>query len=172
MIEKKTLVGVLSDTHMLELESGLSKLLVRVFRDVGTVLHCGDYVDYAVVEMLKGEGWEVIGVAGNMDGETIRRMLPETRKVTIENHTIGLVHGWGSRNGIEKRVAQCFDDVEGVVFGHSHRSYWGRMGDIWLFNPGSARDWNSPFGRATVGILEIGDYVQGRIVRLNDFTDG
>jgi putative phosphoesterase len=156
-------IGVLSDTHMREPSRGFLEGLKRVFESVEQVLHCGDYVDGSVLEMLHGEDWEVIGVAGNMDGSEVQRMLPPRRRIRVGNTRIGVIHGWGPPQGLERRVAQAFEDVDGVVFGHSHQPYWGYVEQVWVFNPGAACGWGSPMG-CTVGILELGGRVHGRII--------
>ncbi len=156
-------VGVLSDTHMRTPPPGFSAALREAFQDVGTVLHCGDCVHGSVLDMLSAQGWEVLAVAGNMDPAELHRALPRTRVAQIGGRRIGMVHGWGAPDGIEKRVLAAFDDVDGVVYGHSHRPQWRRIEGTWLFNPGAACGWGSPLG-PTVGVLEIGADVEGRIV--------
>ena len=89
-------VGVISDTHLAG--SGLGKLatqivqkvnvdipalkamLKRHFRGVSVILHAGDLVDWAVLEMLEDFG-KVYAVAGNMDPAPVRDRLPEKRVV-------------------------------------------------------------------------------------------
>ena len=158
-------IGVISDTHMNGPSRSFLEALRAVFDGVEMVLHCGDWVCPAVWDMLEGEGWELVGVAGNMDAMEIHRSLPASRRVHVGDKVIGLVHGWGSPQGIEKRVAGAFEDVQGVVFGHSHRPHWGLLGGVWLFNPGPACGWGSPMG-PTVGVLEIGDQDRGDILPL------
>lgn len=156
-------IGVLSDTHMRGLSKSFLEALRRAFDTVEKVLHCGDYVDPSVLDTLCGEGWDVIGVAGNMDVAEIQRTLPITRRIRVGQTRIGLIHGWGAPHGLERRVVQAFDDVDGVVFGHSHQPYWGYLESVWAFNPGAACGWGSSKGR-TVGILDVGDPVIGHIV--------
>jgi uncharacterized protein len=158
-------IGVLSDTHMSGPSRGFLAELRQSFAGVHRVLHCGDCVRLSVLDMLQEEGWEVTGVAGNMDDAAVRESLPVARTIRFENTTIGLVHGWGSHQGLEGRVAGAFDGVDGVIYGHSHRPHWGRVGGMWLFNPGAACGWGSPKG-PTVGILEIGEQVKGTIISL------
>ncbi len=158
-------IGVISDTHMRAPSEDFLGALRVLFEGVEKVIHCGDYVALGVLEGLRAEGWDVMGVAGNMDTEEIQRSLPLTRTVHMGGMTIGVIHGWGAAQGLEKRVAGAFQGVDGVVFGHSHRPHWGRLGDVWLFNPGTACGWGSPSG-ATVGILEIGEGVSGRVLPL------
>ncbi|MGQ9654147.1 MAG: metallophosphoesterase family protein [Thermodesulfobacteriota bacterium] len=158
-------IGVISDTHMRALSEDFLGAVKVLFEGVEKVIHCGDYVALGVLEGLRAEGWDVMGVAGNMDDEEIQRSLPMSRTVRLGGITIGVIHGWGSAQGLEKRVAGSFDGVDGVIFGHSHRPHWGHWGDVWLFNPGTACGWGSPSG-ATVGILEIGERVTGTVLPL------
>jgi len=158
-------IGVISDTHMRAPSEEFFLALRVLFGGVEKVLHCGDYVALSVLERLQAEGWDVIGVAGNMDPHEIQTGLPSTRTLRLGGRTIGMIHGWGPPQGLEKRVAGAFQGVDGVVFGHSHRPHWGRLGGLWLFNPGTACGWGSPSG-ATVGILELGEAVSGHVLPL------
>jgi|Deesub1362A_J573_1020465.scaffolds.fasta_scaffold00247_40 hypothetical protein len=160
-------IGVVSDTHLTGVSEEFLQALRRSFVGVDRLLHCGDYVDPSVLEMLEAEGWEVIGVAGNMDPPSIRGSLPATREVRLGQYRVGLTHGWGAPTGIEKRVVRAFEGVDGVVFGHSHRPFWGEVEGIWAFNPGAACGWGSPKGR-TVGILDLGKGVRARILVLGE----
>jgi uncharacterized protein len=159
-------IGVISDTHMRAPSRAFLDALRAAFAGVTRVLHCGDWVDGSVLDAMAGSGWEVLGVAGNMDPLDVQRRLPRARTIVVEDTRIGLIHGWGSPQGIEARVSGAFQDVDIVVFGHTHRPYWGCMGGVWLFNPGSACGWGSPMG-PTVGILEVGERMEGRIVPLD-----
>jgi uncharacterized protein len=158
-------IGVVSDTHMRVPPRAFLDALRDAFQGVERVLHCGDCVDASVLDTMEGEGWEVLGVAGNMDPLDIQRRLPRTRTIVLDGTRIGLIHGWGASQGIETRVSEAFQDVDVVVFGHTHRPFWGRMGPVWLFNPGSACGWGSPMG-PTVGILDVGEHVEGHILPL------
>ena len=92
-------VGVISDTHLAtggirrlaskmiqkvseDLEA-LYELLAPYFKDVSAVIHAGDLVDLAVLEVLKRFG-EVYAVAGNMDPASVRQVLPEKRIIELK----------------------------------------------------------------------------------------
>lgn len=158
-------IGVLSDTHLKTAPHGFIRALRVALGEVELVLHCGDWVSPAVMEAMEAEGWDVIGVAGNMDSPELHRRLPVKRELEVGGIKVGLLHGWGSPEGIETKVSRAFGDVEVVVFGHTHRPYWGRFGNLWLMNPGAACGWGNPQG-PTVGILEAGDMVRGSILKL------
>jgi len=158
-------IGVISDTHISSSHEGVPKALLNELRGVDLILHAGDLVVLQVLEALR-EVAPVEAVAGNMDDPQVKETLPRKRILSVENVRIGLTHGWGSPVGLPERVLGEFaDDLSVVVFGHSHRSYQKRVGEILLFNPGSARrGFLSPV--RSYGILTIqGDHVEGNILR-------
>ncbi|MFK5926273.1 MAG: YfcE family phosphodiesterase, partial [Desulfuromusa sp.] len=134
-------IGVLSDTHLHSLDAGMilaQKLLDGPFADVEAILHAGDQTCPDLDSCFYPIPW--YGVRGNMDG--LQSLLPTKRIVALAQKRIGLVHGWGAPTGIEKRVMDSFsgDDINVLVFGHSHRPVCRMVGKILLFNPGSPTD--------------------------------
>ena len=159
-------IGVLSDTHIHSLEAGTTlaqKLLSGPFADAEVILHAGDHVCPELNSCFHPLPW--YGVCGNMDMP--QAGLPIQRVVEISGFRIGMVHGWGSPSGIEKRVLDNFSTVaiDVLVFGHSHRPVCRRVGPILLFNPGSPTDRRSA-PHHTVGLLHIGDKVTGELIRI------
>jgi uncharacterized protein len=67
-----------------------------------------------------------------------------------------------------RQVRAQFDDVDVIVFGHSHRPVNRLVDGVLMFNPGSlGPDYYMPYGPA-IGILTIdGASVSGEIVPLN-----
>lgn len=158
-------IGVISDTHLRRVPEGFLEGLRIAFQGVDVLLHCGDWVSKAVLEALAAQGWEVLGVAGNMDPPELHSVVPAKRELNLEGRRLGLVHGWGAPGGIEKRVMNSFQGVDVVVFGHTHTPFWARLGEVWLFNPGSAAGMGNPKG-PTVGILDMGEEIRANIVPL------
>ena len=160
-------VGVLSDTHIHSFNIGIEfakKLMNGPFSDVDVILHAGDHVHPDLGSCFYPVPW--YGVRGNMDSQ--HDNLPVQRIVKLADSRIGMVHGWGTLNGIEKRVLNSFfgEDIDVLVFGHSHRPVCRKVGSILLFNPGSPTDRRSaPFH--SVGILDIDTEVTGEIIRLD-----
>ncbi|HDH97323.1 MAG TPA: metallophosphoesterase [Proteobacteria bacterium] len=162
-------IGVISDTHLRSGDDAslLTELVESsYFRDVDLILHAGDHVVLDVVEMALAPK-RLVSVRGNMDvGEAAE--LPIKRVVELAGKRIGLIHGWGSPDGLAERVAAEFadEDVDLIVFGHSHRPYEGRVGGRLLFNPGSPTDKHfAPYN--SVGIIEItGGGVDVEVIRL------
>jgi hypothetical protein len=155
-------VGVISDTHLRSYNQNLAQKLAKHFKDVQMILHAGDITELSVLDMLDAP--QVIAVLGNMDGFAAAGSLPAKRLLKLEGFQIGLIHGYGPPNGLGKRVRQEFDDVDAIVFGHSHKPTNYVQDGVLYFNPGSASDGRG--GEKTVGILTIGDSISGEIIEI------
>ena len=149
-------IGVISDTHAQSL-SELPARLIQALSEVDLVIHCGDFTGGDVLEGLKRLK-EVKAVRGNMDSLELRLLLPEKDVLQIQGRKIGITHGYGAPVGAEQRVRRSFDNVDIIVYGHTHMSQNKVIRGILFFNPGP--------GRRSYGILDIGEQVQGRIVKL------
>ncbi len=74
-----------------------------------------------------------------------------------------LARGLGSytagvrRSGLAGRVRGEFDDVDVIIFGHSHASCNERIKGALMFNPGRCRD--------SYGLLTIAEDIKAEIVR-------
>ena len=149
-------IGVLSDTHVISLAEIPEQILTALAK-VNLIVHTGDFVAKGVLDGLKQIG-KVRAVRGNMDSEELKRVLPEKELLRIEGKRIGITHGWGAPYGIEDRVRGMFEDVDIIIFGHSHQSKNEVKKGILFFNPGRARD--------SFGILTVGEEVKGEIIKL------
>ena len=146
-------IGVLSDTHLRHPNPALDIILAEMFKDVDMILHAGDIVSAKVLQYL--ELHRVIAVCGNMDDYEVAGMAPQERIISAGDKKIGLVHGWGSREGLENRIITRFHEKPDIiVYGHSHVPFWGSVDGVRMFNPGSASQ-NRSGAKPTVGILEI-----------------
>jgi putative phosphoesterase len=149
-------IGVVSDTHATSLAEIPDRIL-QALADVDLIIHAGDFVTKDVLDGLKRLG-EVKAVQGNMDSDELKRILPEKELLVIEGKRIGIIHGWGSPYGIDDRVGKMFENVDVIVYGHSHYSQNEVKKGILFFNPGRARN--------SFGILTIGEEVRGEIINL------
>ncbi|MCU0594814.1 MAG: metallophosphoesterase [Desulfobacterota bacterium] len=157
-------IGVLSDTHIHHVTEDFRDLLDRHLSQVEVIFHVGDYTSPVVVDYLSSRNFH--GVHGNMDSSAIKDALPEKKIVEIAGFRFGLIHGWGSPRGLEERVRAQFNDVDVIVFGHSHRAMNEVVRGVLLFNPGTASGFSAS-GEHSFGILECGDTVKGEIVELD-----
>ncbi|MFC2050017.1 metallophosphoesterase family protein [Chloroflexota bacterium] len=149
-------IGVLSDTHI-HLAEEIPQGIVRALSNVDLIVHAGDFVDVAVLEGLKWIG-EVKAVHGNMDSMRLRSLLPAKEFLVAEGKKIGIIHGWGGPEGMEQKIRTRFEDVDIIIYGHSHRAKIERIGDVLFFNPGP--------GFYSFGILTIEEEVKGEIIRI------
>lgn len=160
-------IGVISDTHIIDAWSDdtlIKYVQDQQFQGVDLVLHAGDLVDSQI--LTRFTACPVLAVCGNMDSPTFG--LPTRRVISAGPFRIGLAHGWGSPNGLEQRLLKEFssENIDCMVYGHSHMPVCRWQGEKLLFNPGSPTDRrNAPFH--SVGILEVGDTIQGRIISLD-----
>lgn len=131
--------------------------MLNALADVDLIVHAGDFTETAVLEGLRTLG-EVKAVCGNMDSTAIKMALPRRELLVAEGKKIGIVHGSGVPWGIAGRVRGEFDDVDVIVFGHSHTSCNERIRGALMFNPGRCRD--------SYGLLTIADDVSAEIIRI------
>jgi len=155
-------IGVVSDTHLREANEYLRRISERFFSDAEMVLHAGDLVDTAVLGAFQGK--DVRAVRGNMDQDDA---LPEKLIIEVEGTRIGLIHGWGMPFGLEAKLLRQFENIDCLVYGHTHSAANHVKGGILFFNPGSPTD-RVFAARNTVGILEVvSGSVTGRILEIN-----
>jgi len=149
-------IVVLSDTHMPSPGRNLPQKVVDCIKRADLIFHAGDIAGQEFFDELLAMK-EVRAVCGNMDHPELRAKLPSQRIEEIEGVRIGIIHGTGGPNGIEKRVQLLFGpdaELDVLVFGHSHVPMNRRDGNLLLLNPGSATDMASQLG-PTFGILSI-----------------
>ncbi len=159
-------IGVLSDTHLREPTGELERAL-EVMGDVELIVHCGDIVSLDVIEFLEKKA-PVKAVCGNMDPPEVSKVLPKKLVFEVEGIKIGITHGYGAPWGIEERVRQVFsgEDLDVIVFGHTHNPVNQKIKGILFFNPGSPTD-KFYAQENTLGVLEVEKgRVEGRIIKL------
>jgi putative phosphoesterase len=149
-------IGVVSDTHATSFAQ-LPDTILTALAEVDLIIHAGDFTTKDVLDGLRRLG-EVKAVWGNMDSAELKRILPEKELLVIEGRRIGIIHGWGSPYGIDDRVGGMFEDVDIIVYGHSHYSQNEVKKGILFFNPGQAKN--------SFGILTVGKEVKGEIIKL------
>jgi len=149
-------IGVISDTHVTSFAE-ISDRILLTLAEVDLIIHAGDFVTKDVLDGLKRLG-EVKAVCGNMDSGELRRILPEKELLLIGEKRIGVTHGSGGPYGIEDRVGRMFEDVDVIVYGHSHQPKNEIKKGILFFNPGRARN--------SFGILTVGKEVKGEMITL------
>ena len=156
-------IGVISDTHLQEVDSHLREIYHNYLSDTDLIVHAGDVISMEVVDFLSDKPLHV--VQGNMDSLEIKGKFPKTKIIDVEGFRFGLIHGWGSPVGIEKRIKSEFKNVHAIIYGHSHRAVNHIYKDILFFNTGTATGF-SVLGSHTIGILYVGKNVKGEIISI------
>ncbi|MEV0601790.1 metallophosphoesterase [Streptomyces sp. NPDC050315] len=130
-----------SDTHLPQRAKVLPDQLLAEIERADAVLHAGDWVDTATLDLLEARARRVIGVYGNNDGPELRARLPEVARAELGGLRFGVVHETGGAQGRERRCAERYPDLDVLVFGHSHIP-WDTTapGGLRLLNPGSPTD--------------------------------
>lgn len=156
-------IGVISDTHLNRVSREFVQIFEEYLADADMILHAGDIVSEKVIDFLADRN--VHAVYGNMDPFEVQRRLPGKTIVEAGSYRIGLIHGWGPSAGLEDRIADEFTDVDAVVYGHSHMAANHLRDGVLYFNPGTATGYSSS-GIHSIGVLELGDRISGRIIPL------
>jgi len=160
-----TRIGILSDTHIPKAATELPPAVYREFRGVDMILHAGDLVEAEVLKKL-GTLAPTHAVCGNMDMPDLKKSLPEKKIIRVEGYKIGLFHGYGPPGRIVNIVAGEFNNVDAIVFGHSHNPLCREIDKTLFFNPGSPTDKIfSPYN--SLGMLEVSEKgIRGRIIKI------
>ncbi|MBC2878656.1 MULTISPECIES: metallophosphoesterase family protein [Streptomyces] len=132
---------LMSDTHLPKRAKVLPPELLGLVPRADVVIHAGDWVDAATLDLLEARSRRLLAVYGNNDGPELRSRLPEVAYAELGGLRFGVVHETGAAQGRERRCAERFPDLDVLVFGHSHIP-WDSTADgrLRLLNPGSPTD--------------------------------
>ncbi|MCX5329436.1 metallophosphoesterase [Streptomyces sp. NBC_00140] len=132
---------LMSDTHLPKRAKVLPAPLLAELPCADVVLHAGDWVDTATLDLLERLSGRLVGVYGNNDGPQLRARLPEVAYAELGGLRWGVVHETGPAQGREARCATRYPDLDVLVFGHSHIP-WDTTAPtgLRLLNPGSPTD--------------------------------
>ncbi|WP_039044012.1 metallophosphoesterase family protein [Sporosarcina sp. ZBG7A] len=161
-------VIITGDTHIPGRSRNLPKRLLDACTDSDLIVHTGDWRSPDVFETLSTFA-EVKGVYGNVDGKEMRALVPARQLIDIGGLRIGLVHGHGEKKTTEQRAIEEFaeEQVDAIVFGHSHIPVIKYFKGVLLMNPGSPTDKRKlPFYSFIT--LEIGDDIRPELVLFQD----
>lgn len=144
---------MLSDTHIPNAAVDMPAKVYVALEGVDLILHAGDMATPEALEKIEGIA-KVKAVRGNMDRFPTLKELPIKSVVEIGGVRIGLIHGYGPPHDLADRIGHEFEDVDAIVFGHTHRPMNEVRNGVLYFNPGSPTD--KIFSASnTFGILTI-----------------
>lgn len=115
-------IALLSDTHNVLREEVLSNI-----EDCDYILHAGDVNNQEVLKALQSIAPTII-VRGNTD--TNLEHLPTNATITIEGITIYITHK-------KVDIPQKLENIQIVMYGHSHKYESYFQNDMQYINPGS-----------------------------------
>ena len=127
---------MIADTHLPRGERRLPDRCVDALRAADLIVHAGDFSRPSVLADLRQLG-PVAAVHGNVDSPELRRELPETISLELEDVVLGVIHDAGPAKGRLERLRVRFPEADAVVFGHSHMPLHEERGGFQIFNPGS-----------------------------------
>lgn len=150
-------IVILSDTHIPARAKRLPEILLKTCEEADWILHAGDWQTLDVYFELSAYA-ETIGVAGNVDPWEIIDRFGKKKVLNLNAVKIGITHGDGTGKTTEQRALDTFadDDVDLIIFGHSHIPVMKEINGVTLFNPGSPTDKRRQ-PQYSFGILEIGE---------------
>ncbi len=138
--EKKSVVGVLSDTH-----GPLNSWTIKALAGVDHIIHAGDIVSEEVIPYLKRIA-PVTSVRGNMDGYGVSS---NTSVAQCQGALFYVLHDLESLDLNPKSAG-----FHAVIHGHTHRAEIQWIDSVLYLNPGSA---NRPRGakKESIALIEI-----------------
>jgi putative phosphoesterase len=148
----------ISDTHVPKRARDLPHPLWDAISTADVVVHAGDWVDVALLDLIEQRSHRLVAVYGNNDHGALRRRLPEVARADIEGLRFAVVHETGDARGREVRCAARFPDTDVLVFGHSHIP-WDTTAPtgLRLLNPGSPTDRRrQPHGTFVTAVADAG----------------
>ena len=149
---------VTADTHLPRRARDLPPALWTAISAADLVVHAGDWVDVALLDLLEARSRRLLAVYGNNDHGALRERLPEVARAEVEGLRLAVVHETGDAKGRERRCAARFPDTDVLFFGHSHIPWDTTTGTgLRLLNPGSPTDRRrQPHGTFVTAVLDAG----------------
>lgn len=141
-------IGLISDTH-----GFLDPKVPGLFAGVSHILHAGDIGPDSIIAGLEAIA-PVTAVLGNTDGSPsfrLTEMVTLTGRKFLVHH---IVDPYALKQELQLRVARERPDA--VVFGHTHKAFWGTIDGVQYLNPGYAGK-PKPGTERSVAILHGGE---------------
>ena len=158
-------ICVLSDSHY---KLGDSTFVIDYLRknNFDYIVHAGDIGDINFYNEIMDLA-STYCVAGNCDNSYNQQYFGTRQALSLGQIKIGLIHGHqGKGDTPVERLQNIFryDNVDVVVFGHTHEPFNEVVDSVLYFNPGSC---SAKAEKPSIGILNAdGKNITGKIVYL------
>ena len=131
-----TRIGLLSDTH-----GYWDERYLKYFEPCDQIWHAGDIGSMEIVERL--EAFRPLkAVYGNIDGQDMRRLFPETARFTVDDADVLMKHigGYPGKYDISIRSTLFANPPQLFISGHSHilKVKYDKSLNLLHINPGAA----------------------------------
>ena len=131
------ILGILSDTH-----GYFHPALTEYLAGVDLILHAGDVGRAEILDRLEALA-PTRAVYGNIDGQTLRRRLPEHQRFDLDGLSFWMTHIAGRPGRWHREMGRALRQQPPDVFicGHSHILQIERvasLGGMLFINPGAA----------------------------------
>jgi len=164
---KPVTIAVIADTHAKRLDDLPGKVLEALAR-VDVIVHLGDFTSPQLITDLERKG-RFYGIWGNHDRlPEIRQRLKRMEVVEIAGKRLGLIHGLFDPVARLRRLKYCFkdEDVDILLFAHSHLITQKMLDGVFLFNPGTVSS-KFPASQGSFGILTLDGSIKSEIIILD-----
>lgn len=159
-------IVIISDTH-LDTTDKLKPTLIERIKSADVVIHAGDADTVDFISDLKKISKVLYAVRGNCDWGSD---LPAKIVETFGEVRVGISHGTGNYNNVIDRMSYLFsdDNVNVIIFGHTHVPVNEDIEGIRFINPGSTHlNRNLNYGTFAELIVDE-DYFTSKIVNINN----
>ncbi len=154
--KRKTIVGIIADTHGLIRPEAMWALA-----GVDLIVHAGDIGKPEVIDALRSVA-KVVAIRGNNDRGAWARKFSKTAVVKVGAVKIFVIHN-AEDIDIDPGPAGC----RVAISGHSHAPSVRRRGGVLFLNPGSAGPRRFKLPVAVARLRVDGFSVSAKIVKLN-----
>lgn len=160
-------IGLLSDTH-----GYWDERYLKYFEECDEIWHAGDIGSKEVMDRLMAFK-TFRGVYGNIDGQDIRKILPEINRFRLEGADILIKHIGGYPGKYDSQIKKILNISAPTLFisGHSHilKVKYDKEYGMLHINPGAAGKYGFHTVRTIVRFsIEQGNFSDLEVIELKD----
>lgn len=160
-------IGLLSDTH-----GYWDERYLKYFEECDEIWHAGDIGSKEVMDRLM-DFKPFRGVYGNIDGQDIRKILPEINRFRLEGADILIKHIGGYPGKYDSQIKKILNISAPTLFisGHSHilKVKYDKEYEMLHINPGAAGKYGFHTVRTIVRFsIEQGNFSDLEVIELKD----